>query len=81
MGPRVELDIVIGATKSMGSHEATLFTDDVAKLGTQLGAEVSKTSVWKSIKLHRSRRELACGSNWHFPSDPNDMLKYINVFL
>jgi len=33
MGPRVELDIVIGATKSVGSHEATLFTDDLAKLG------------------------------------------------
>jgi ATP-dependent exoDNAse (exonuclease V) alpha subunit len=29
---------------SRASHEATLFTDDVAKLGPQLGAEVSKTS-------------------------------------
>jgi hypothetical protein len=26
------------------SHEATLFTDDIAKLGPQLGADVSKTS-------------------------------------
>ncbi len=29
---------------SRASHEATLFTDDIAKLGPQLGAEVSKTS-------------------------------------
>src|SRR6202045_3347540 len=29
---------------SRASHEATLFTDDVAKLGPQLGGEVSKTS-------------------------------------
>ena len=29
---------------SRASHEATLFTDDLAKLGPQLGAEVSKTS-------------------------------------
>jgi conjugative relaxase-like TrwC/TraI family protein len=29
---------------SRASHEATLFTDDMAKLGPQLGAEVSKTS-------------------------------------
>src|SRR5271169_2736071 len=29
---------------SRASHEATLFTDDFAKLGPQLGAEVSKTS-------------------------------------
>ena len=29
---------------SRASHEATLFTDDVAKLGPQLGADVSKTS-------------------------------------
>jgi ATP-dependent exoDNAse (exonuclease V) alpha subunit len=29
---------------SRASHEATVFTDDLAKLGPQLGAEVSKTS-------------------------------------
>jgi energy-coupling factor transporter ATP-binding protein EcfA2 len=29
---------------SRASHEATLFTDDLVKLGPQLGAEVSKTS-------------------------------------
>jgi len=29
---------------SRASHEATLFTDDIAKLSPQLGAEVSKTS-------------------------------------
>jgi conjugative relaxase-like TrwC/TraI family protein len=29
---------------SRASHEATLFTDDLTKLGPQLGAEVSKTS-------------------------------------
>jgi conjugative relaxase-like TrwC/TraI family protein len=29
---------------SRASHEATLFTDDMAKLGPQLGADVSKTS-------------------------------------
>jgi conjugative relaxase-like TrwC/TraI family protein len=29
---------------SRASHEATLFTDDTAKLGPQLGADVSKTS-------------------------------------
>jgi ATP-dependent exoDNAse (exonuclease V) alpha subunit len=29
---------------SRASHEATLFTNDIAKLGPQLGAEVSKTS-------------------------------------
>jgi conjugative relaxase-like TrwC/TraI family protein len=29
---------------SRASHEATLFTDDLAKLGPQLGTEVSKTS-------------------------------------
>jgi ATP-dependent exoDNAse (exonuclease V) alpha subunit len=29
---------------SRASHEATLFTDDMAKLGPQLAADVSKTS-------------------------------------
>jgi ATP-dependent exoDNAse (exonuclease V) alpha subunit len=29
---------------SRASHDATLFTDDIAKLGPQLGADVSKTS-------------------------------------
>jgi conjugative relaxase-like TrwC/TraI family protein len=29
---------------SRASHQATLFTDDIAKLGPQLGADVSKTS-------------------------------------
>jgi hypothetical protein len=29
---------------SRASHQAMLFTDDMAKLGLQLGADVSKTS-------------------------------------
>jgi hypothetical protein len=29
---------------SRASHQATLFTDDIAKLGPQLAADVSKTS-------------------------------------
>jgi hypothetical protein len=29
---------------SRASHQATLFTDDTAKLGPQLGADASKTS-------------------------------------
>ena len=29
---------------SRASHEATLFTNDISKLGPQLGADVSKTS-------------------------------------
>jgi hypothetical protein len=29
---------------SRASHQATLFTDDMARLGHQLGADVSKTS-------------------------------------
>jgi len=29
---------------SRASHEATIFTDDVAKLGPQLSADISKTS-------------------------------------
>jgi len=29
---------------SRASHEATIFTNDAAKLGQQLGAEISKTS-------------------------------------
>ena len=33
------------ASTSRASHEATLFTDDMAKLGPQLRADVSKTSV------------------------------------
>jgi ATP-dependent exoDNAse (exonuclease V) alpha subunit len=36
---------------SRASHEATLFTDDMAKLGPQLGADVSKTS---ALELNQS---------------------------
>jgi len=35
---------------SRASHEATLFTDDMAKLGPQLGADVSKTS---ALEIHQ----------------------------
>jgi hypothetical protein len=42
---------------SRASHEATLFTDDMARLVPQLGADVSKTSALE-IKLHPSHREL-----------------------
>jgi hypothetical protein len=47
-------------------HEATLFTDDVAKLGPQLAAEVSKTSAWE-IKLHPLGWELGWGSDKRQP--------------
>jgi hypothetical protein len=36
---------------SRASHEATLFTDDMAKLGPQLGADVSKTS---ALEINRT---------------------------
>jgi ATP-dependent exoDNAse (exonuclease V) alpha subunit len=36
---------------SRASHEATLFTDDLAKLAPQLGADVSKTS---ALEIDRS---------------------------
>jgi hypothetical protein len=36
---------------SRASHEATLFTDDIAKLGLQLGADVSKTS---ALEIHQT---------------------------
>jgi hypothetical protein len=42
---------------SRASREATLFTDDIAKLGPQLGADVSKPLPWRSVKLHPPRRE------------------------
>jgi conjugative relaxase-like TrwC/TraI family protein len=35
---------------SRASHDATLFTDDLAKLGPQLGADVSKTS---ALEIHQ----------------------------
>jgi hypothetical protein len=65
------------------SHEATLFTDDLAKLGPQLGAEVSKTS---ALEINQNFIDRA--GNWHaaligifhlilLP----DILKYINVYL
>jgi hypothetical protein len=40
---------------SRASHDATLSTDDMAKLRPQLGADVSKTSALKSIKKGRRR--------------------------
>jgi len=43
---------------SRASHEATLFTDDMAKLGPQLGAMSRRPPPWKSIKSHPSPREL-----------------------
>jgi len=44
---------------SRASHEATLFTDDMAKLGPQLGADVSKTSALDVS--HSSFIGLGCG--------------------
>jgi ATP-dependent exoDNAse (exonuclease V) alpha subunit len=44
---------------SRASHEATLFTDDLAKLGPQLGADVSKTSALDVS--HSSFIGLGCG--------------------
>jgi hypothetical protein len=35
---------------SRASHEATLFTDDMSKLGPQLGADVSKTSALETTQ-------------------------------
>ena len=43
---------------SRASHEATLFTDDMAKLGPSSEPMSRKPPPWKSIKLHPSRREL-----------------------
>jgi hypothetical protein len=36
---------------SRASHEATLFTDDMTKLGPQLSSDVSKTS---ALEVNRS---------------------------
>jgi conjugative relaxase-like TrwC/TraI family protein len=44
---------------SRASHEATLFTDDLAKLGPRLGADVSKTSALDVS--HSSFIGLGCG--------------------
>jgi ATP-dependent exoDNAse (exonuclease V) alpha subunit len=43
---------------SRASHEATLFTDDVAKLGPNWEPMCQRRRPWKSIKTHRSLREL-----------------------
>jgi ATP-dependent exoDNAse (exonuclease V) alpha subunit len=43
---------------SRASHEATLFTDDMAKLGTQLGADVSKTS---AVEINQAASSVAQG--------------------
>jgi hypothetical protein len=43
---------------SRASHEATLFTDDMAKLGPQLGADVSKTSALEINQASSVAREL-----------------------
>ena len=38
------MDNTLYVSVSRASHQAMLFTDDVAKLAPQLGADVSKTS-------------------------------------
>jgi ATP-dependent exoDNAse (exonuclease V) alpha subunit len=46
---------------SRASHEATLFTDDIAKLGTQLGAEVSKTSALEFVPAPSAGQGIGIG--------------------
>jgi hypothetical protein len=43
------------------SHEATLFTDDLAKLGAQLGTEVSKTSALEIDQASSVARGIGLG--------------------
>jgi ATP-dependent exoDNAse (exonuclease V) alpha subunit len=43
---------------SRASHEATLFTDDIAKLAPQLGADVSKTSALEINQSSSLRHEI-----------------------
>jgi len=45
---------------SRASHRATLFTDDIAKLGPQLGADISKTSaleINRNLSIAQGTRE------------------------
>jgi ATP-dependent exoDNAse (exonuclease V) alpha subunit len=46
---------------SRASHEATLFTDDIAKLGPQLGAEVSKTSALEASQTSSISQGIGMG--------------------
>jgi hypothetical protein len=46
---------------SRASREATLFTDDIAKLGPQLGAEVSKTSALEINQFSSGGQALGIG--------------------
>ncbi len=46
---------------SRASHEATLFTDDMAKLGPQLGADVSKTSALEINQASSVARGIGIG--------------------
>jgi hypothetical protein len=43
---------------SRASHEATLLTNDAAKLAPQLKAAASKPPLWKSVKHHLWGSEL-----------------------
>jgi conjugative relaxase-like TrwC/TraI family protein len=46
---------------SRASHDATLFTDDIARLGHQLGAEVSKTSALEIAPAPSAGRGIGIG--------------------
>jgi ATP-dependent exoDNAse (exonuclease V) alpha subunit len=46
---------------SRASHKATLFTDDMAKLGPQLGADVSKTSALEINQASSVAQGMAIG--------------------
>ena len=68
---------------SRASHEATLFTDDMAKLGPQLGSRCLE-----DLRLGNHSSFIHRPGNWHaslmvFPiySSLHDMLKYITFLL
>jgi conjugative relaxase-like TrwC/TraI family protein len=46
---------------SRASHQATLFTDDMAKLGPQLGADVSKTSALEITQVSSAAHRMGIG--------------------
>jgi conjugative relaxase-like TrwC/TraI family protein len=46
---------------SRASHQATLFTDDIAKLGPQLGADISKTSALEISKASSIAQGIGMG--------------------
>jgi ATP-dependent exoDNAse (exonuclease V) alpha subunit len=46
---------------SRASHEAAVFTDDVAKVSTQLAADVSKTSALENHQLVSGEQSLGVG--------------------